>query len=520
MKALFVVFLAITLSTFVVVQSQTRYSKSELIEDTRQYVQLLETVHPDPYINGGGKIAFHRRFHQLISSIPEAGMDLLDYGWKLQEFTGTMLDSHTTVFVPVNYNNKTPGGIPIYFNSIEDKLYVYGVADSAHLPLTGSVLLSIEGIPVERIYRDYGALTGKENNRYNVLAGIPGHLWHKSWIEYLIPEWEDDGSILIELLKSDGRIEELDLPIPKEISYPLYSTQTSVPMPSTEQCDFTYTFTEEDKQTALLVINSMVGYREAFEIWRTSGRTQLIKNNSQAFTRATGEPVPDEIDQIIQGIPAATEVFISMLQEMKSAGTKNLIIDLRRNSGGASTMADILTYLIYGNEAVITAKSGIPNEVKKLSDYYFELHSKESIENFNESRVFPLQDEDYVFTEDRYGWNTDLEPLFDEIARNSWNSRIEQMPTFQNVYESGKYDGFYCPEHVAVVSSNKTFSSGFTLMQRIKQCGGLIIGRPSGQEQAAFGSIQEYTLKNSGIKGYISHKRFGMYPHEVPDFSY
>ena len=57
-------------------------------------------------------------------------------------------------------------------------------------------------------------------------------------------------------------------------------------------------------------------------------------------------------------------------------------------------------------------------------------------------------------------------------------------------------------------------------MQRIKQCGGLIIGRPSGQEQAAFGSIQEYTLKNSGIKGYISHKRFGMYPHEVPDFSY
>lgn len=117
--------------------------------------------------------------------------------------------------------SNTPGGIPIYFNSVEDKLYVYGVADSAHLPLTVSVLVSIEGIPVERIYSDYGALTGKENNRYNVLAGIPGHLWHKSWIEYLIPEWEDDGSILIELLKSDGRIVEFDLPIPKEIRYPL-----------------------------------------------------------------------------------------------------------------------------------------------------------------------------------------------------------------------------------------------------------------------------------------------------------
>jgi uncharacterized membrane protein len=51
-----------------------RISKDSLIQDIRQLSDILETSHPDPYIRGGGKIAFHERLHKLMISIPDSGM--------------------------------------------------------------------------------------------------------------------------------------------------------------------------------------------------------------------------------------------------------------------------------------------------------------------------------------------------------------------------------------------------------------------------------------------------------------
>jgi hypothetical protein len=45
-------------------------SRDELIQDVRQLSNLIEAVHPDPYIRGGGKIAYHRRLHETIGAIP------------------------------------------------------------------------------------------------------------------------------------------------------------------------------------------------------------------------------------------------------------------------------------------------------------------------------------------------------------------------------------------------------------------------------------------------------------------
>ena len=37
------------------------FSRDALIEDARQLAHVIESTHPDPYIHGSGKIAFHRR---------------------------------------------------------------------------------------------------------------------------------------------------------------------------------------------------------------------------------------------------------------------------------------------------------------------------------------------------------------------------------------------------------------------------------------------------------------------------
>ena len=44
--------------------------RDELIQDARQLSDFIEAVHPDPYIRGGGKIAYHRRLHETIGAIP------------------------------------------------------------------------------------------------------------------------------------------------------------------------------------------------------------------------------------------------------------------------------------------------------------------------------------------------------------------------------------------------------------------------------------------------------------------
>lgn len=50
------------------------FSRGQLIADARQLAEILESAHPNPYINGGGRIAFHRRLHRILNAIPEDGM--------------------------------------------------------------------------------------------------------------------------------------------------------------------------------------------------------------------------------------------------------------------------------------------------------------------------------------------------------------------------------------------------------------------------------------------------------------
>ena len=59
------------------------FSQEQLIEDAQQLAAIIENTHPDPYIRGGGKIAFHRRLQRLLEAIPKEGMlkeDTAGYG--------------------------------------------------------------------------------------------------------------------------------------------------------------------------------------------------------------------------------------------------------------------------------------------------------------------------------------------------------------------------------------------------------------------------------------------------------
>jgi len=95
-----------------------------LLEDVRQLADILESAHPDPYRQGGGRIAFHRRLHEVLSSIPQDGMTRDEFIKLLRPFVAAIGDQHTSIYTGYETDNAAPGGLPFVFEPIEKSLYV------------------------------------------------------------------------------------------------------------------------------------------------------------------------------------------------------------------------------------------------------------------------------------------------------------------------------------------------------------------------------------------------------------
>ncbi|MDH4222997.1 MAG: S41 family peptidase, partial [candidate division Zixibacteria bacterium] len=225
------------------------------------------------------------------------------------------------------------------------------------------------------------------------------------------------------------------------------------------------------------------------------------------YQRYHGSTPPDDIKEVIAGLPSATELFRSMVQEMKEARTANLIIDLSQNGGGNSLLSNILVYFLYGKEKLLSLQ-GKTVEVIKYSPEYFEIFPSPTLEQISSDELFPLAIDDYDLTADYahrdYPGKEYLEQKF--LERVSW------MPTFQEEYRSGKYSRYYLPDKVMVLCDAGTFSSAFTVMYYLKQAGAETVGIPSAQAGNCFGDILSFELPNSGLKYNVSRKYFELFP--------
>jgi hypothetical protein len=102
-----------------------------LIADARQLADILESAHPDPYINGGGRIAFHRRLHRVLNAIPDEGMTRDEFCRLLRPFIAGVGDAHTNFTGGYEVDRRHPGGIPLRLAVVEESLVVSGVAQQA-----------------------------------------------------------------------------------------------------------------------------------------------------------------------------------------------------------------------------------------------------------------------------------------------------------------------------------------------------------------------------------------------------
>jgi hypothetical protein len=274
-------------------------------------------------------------------------------------------------------------------------------------------------------------------------------------------------------------------------------------MPSVSQCEFVYSFLDHDKKVALLRIVGMMHYREALEMWETDGLEDIRRHGREAYKKFHGRNAPSNYDEVIAGVPSATETFRDLVIEMKKAGTETLLIDVRENSGGNSYMSNILVYFLFGKEKLLGLPPGL--EIKKYSNYYLETHPNFDLEELNEGRDVPLGPGDCDTISNLWLGVT-------PEVRSKRLVTLKKMTTFAAELEGGQYSGYYAPENVLVLSTPWTFSSGYTMMRYLYRAGARLAGTPSGQASNCFGDILHFELANSKISGSVSHKRFMDFP--------
>ncbi|MHC4117083.1 MAG: hypothetical protein ACYSWO_06215 [Planctomycetota bacterium] len=483
------------------VTTHRQISRQLLVDDVRQMASILESTHPDPYFHGGGKIAFHRRMQNLIRTIPENGLTQTEFYRHLCPFVAAVGDGHTALWEPYHLDSQSPGGIPLYFQIVEDFFYVAGVIDSAHVHLIGSELVSVENVPIEELLERQARIRGCDN-AYQLMRnlGYDRSLWHKRKMEHLLPEWDGD-SIHVVLVSPDGNELELTLHSNKVGQNQMIMAPTSVTLPSTEKSNYVYRFMDEEKKTALLLIENMYTYRESFEMeiaLKGSRRKELANH---LYRKYNAKSPPAGYKNVVAGIPSATELCRELVQVMKENGTENLIIDLRRNQGGNAFISTIFFYFLYGKEALISFSDKRSIFVKKYSPLFWKQYPARNIDDINKHQPIRLTEDDYDFL----GYPESGDHLTRQESIRIIEDEASMAPTFWEEYQSEAYSGYYRPQNILILCSPVTTSSGYAFMYDHWAVGGKVVGIPSSQAGNNFGAWVGFKLKHSRLKGGVSH---------------
>ena len=483
-----------------VASQQARQTRAALSEDARQLLAAIESAHPDPYTSGGGRIAFHRRFHEILATVPADGMTVPEFYRLLLPFVASVGDGHTAIRLPQS-SPRTPTGLPLSFGIVEKSVIVQNEISLDNESLLGGRLNSLEGVGIDDLIKRQNRLRGIENV-YGTLALLCRSLLSRESLVALLPEWNGRDHLVCELLLADGRRREFRIPLDAKVAVRAVFPKSRVTMPDLERSDVAFRFLDRNKETALLAVKDMMAYREGCEGWLAEGFSEAAELIGAAYARFHNGESPKDPRQALQGIPSATETFSNLLLAMKAAKTRNLIVDLRGNGGGNSYMCWMLLYFLYGDRAMTEFGEGY--DIPRYSDLYFQLYTATSLEQINKGRAVPLEKGDFDFlNEERYRKQQGTEDI---------ESFLANSPTFMAVYRSGRFNGTYTPQNVVVLCSPLTYSSGFNLMTALSKKGATIVGTPSAQPGNNFGDSLILQLKNTGIQAFVAFKQLISFP--------
>jgi hypothetical protein len=474
------------------------YSREELVEDARELAETLEDSHPDPYDGHGGRVAFHRNLEALVRAIPDGGETIREFYERVARFAASVRDVHTGVAAPDPPDGGVSGRLPIGFRVVGDELYVEAVYDDSHADLLGGRLASVEGVGTSDLEERASAVR-RADNRYGDRWNVCKALERIDPLRFLLDEPTATPTVTVETPRGETVERVLE---PVEAEEPIETLAARVEGPDTNG-EPAYRFLDADRSAALLALQDMQRYREHPEIMAGMGHERAEEMARDAYEAVVGEPVPEDFDDVLAGIPSATEVLTGLVAEMADAGTETLVIDTRDNGGGNSALTYVLLYVLYGWDGIAEATAdhvAIPKDS--------ELYRREYGENG------PVGE-----TDNPAGF--DFESYF---ARGDADGHLEQLreqvqltPTFAAEVESGDHEAFYCPENVVVVTSASTGSAGTEPAFLLSKLGATVVGVPSLQAPNKPRDLLRNELPNTGLEYRVAFRHVEFCPEKEGD---
>lgn len=485
-------------------QQESLISHRQLVDDARQMRNLLERIHPQPYLKGGGKMAFHRRFQEILGAIPGEGMTREDFRGLLTSLVASVGDGHTYIYADGPFDF---AGVPFLFYVVEQDLYVSAVLKHEHQIYFGARLRSVEGVDVGELVRRMRAYYGADSI-YGTLvqmANFELFLAKKAVLEDLVPEWQDKSVVNVLLLMPDGKMKEVSLKTGPQSDPEFLRPMPGIELPSLGGLEFGWGFLDGEQDIAYLRVLRMERNRETYE--KRANYSDVTEEVLDFYGSVYGDEDLVAFDEAMSALPSLTETYSDLVVQMKNASSSSLIIDLRTNIGGWALAADILVYFLYGKEALIDVHRRTNVVTRKLSPEYFaddpeqNLLEMNGLAKTNGVRRFDLTESDYDFSESDmlHGGLLDL-----EYTRKLVEDDLGLSSTFFSEYQAGTHSNYYAPENIIVVTDSATFSAGFMFAQHLKLLGATVVGSVPSQNIGQMGEAVHYELDNTKLGGAIS----------------
>lgn len=467
-------------------QGQDKLSKDSLYSEFRYFINLLEETHPDPYNAFGGKVAFHQEVISIEERLKSKEYTIAEYLNTLSSFLAVLQDGHTII----KRNNNNSDGvkyIPIQFYAISDGLIINGIK-SPYKEYLGSKVLSINDIPIDTLAKNISVLYPSENifGAYSSLQNLGNNA---AKLNHLFPDSQNQ--IKLTITTPDNKKKEVSIDFASDQKWNKANFEVLSKANIIQSDNYLFYQPIEKSKTIYLKMGTVMA-RENFMFMHENGWN--IKEQLEKFyERLLHKTMPENIDEAIIALPCFAEIFRNMLVEMRQNGYKNLIIDLRNNSGGWTPITQPTLYMLYGDKYLNTNFN--TSFLRLISPLYMQKAGM-TLEEFNKKNKSDYRYGEYIYEKDPYQENIEQKrQMFVKDAMGDAKKYIEDL----------NGNPLYTPDNIFVLTNTGTFSAAFHYAFYLWRMGAKIVGVPSSQAPNTFMEMTEFILPYTKVKGSISN---------------
>ena len=473
-------------STSVVAQ----ISNDSIVADFRYFLHQLETTHPDPYTNYGGKAFFHRAASETYWGLKDDSVTTREeLCWRIRAFLAPLSDGHTQIHFP-----ETQGSfslVPIRIKAVGDGLFIRRLPDE-HQQLIGSRLVGIENVQTKDLCEEMMKIYPAENE-IGKMANICGHGHQPVVLGRIIPGLRQD-TISYHLMTPEGNFVRLPLALIPVKQWKEWNREVTSPMDNRFPTEnLTYTFADKQKNTMYFRSTSIMA-RDNIEYMYQAGMN-YYDDLKYCYDKVYHRPMPSDTLKAIASLPSFSEEFEKMLQLMKRNKSENLIIDLRGNGGGWTPITYPTLYQLWGDGYL---QKNFQNHLYRLLSPLYMQKLNMTLEQFNARYHTNYEFGDYTFFESDEKTQAVTDETRTRFVSNS-------MSCIQDKLAKQNGQPVYTPKHIYVLADADTYSAAFHYMFYLWKMGAKIVGVPSSQAPNTFMEVTPFTLPRTNLEGSISN---------------